>query len=106
MNLYPQVFGMNNVSVLQETILVDVQSPIGGFSVTIPAQVIVNTSAVFVVRLDSSSEYKLLFFLVFEVCCTGWHMRHSKQVERLRCVRRIFVGDRADFKNFVTPTTR
>ena len=51
-----QVYGFNDVSTLEETVIMEVQLPIGVFSVTIKIQVNVDERALFVVRLEGTSE--------------------------------------------------
>ena len=51
------MYGFNDVSTLEETVIMEVQLPIGVFSVTIKIQVNVDERALFVVRLEGTSEY-------------------------------------------------
>ena len=50
------MYGFNDVSTLEETVIMEVQLPIGVFSVTIKIQVNVDERALFVVRLEGTSE--------------------------------------------------
>ena len=65
-----QVYGFNDVSTLEETVIMEVQQAVGAFSVTLLVQVNVNERTLFVVRLDGTSEcytYRVLMAEIFGI---------------------------------------